>query len=219
MRELPRSKEEEQKEGAKNKLSPKMISTGADYSVRKVSDNEFTGSAGELCVMELMCQHDAKQLNNAGEEEIGLGGECVGSFSFLNTESDLESIDGAFYGGALFVNRFKSGVITGDAGIKTQVIVWIDVDAFAVLAVCARLIAPATFCIFAIGHFQRFGARADEFEARGTVRFIGATAGFKRCAVIRTQRRTVFIELFIAGGGGVARVHGDNSVCEAVFVQ
>ena len=38
-------------------------------------------------VVEFVCQQDTEQLNNAGEEQIGFGGQYVGGFAVGNAQS------------------------------------------------------------------------------------------------------------------------------------
>ena len=79
----------------------------------RISSNETSWPSGEIHIVEPISQQDAEQLNHAGKEQVSLGSKDIRGFPVRDTEGIFESVNGAFHGGALFVNSFKCRVVTG----------------------------------------------------------------------------------------------------------
>jgi len=82
--------------------------------------------------MELAGEQDTEKLDDADEEQISFGGEYVGGLAAFQAQRLLDGGNGTLHGGSLFVNHPKSRVVAGNSGVKAQVFIWVNIDAFTV---------------------------------------------------------------------------------------
>ena len=164
--------------------------------------------------MERTGEKDAKELDDAGKEEVSLRSRGVGGFSMGHTKHSFEGADGTLHRNSLAVEAAPVVGIPEDARVKALVGVWVDVDTPSIGGSGARVITAATPG-HAIGGLDALGLWADEFEAHRTVFAPANTVKGQRGAVAGTKRDTMLVQLGGAGTGHAPRVDGDHGPLES----
>lgn len=163
-------------------------------------------------------EKDAKELDDAGKEEVSLRSGGVGGFSMGHTKHSFEGADGTLHRNSLVVEAAPVVGIPEDARVKSLVGVWVDVDTPSIGGSGARLVTAATPG-HAIGGLDALGLWADEFEAHRAIFAPANAMKDERGTVAGAKRDTVLIQIGGAGCGSAARVDGDHSSLEPVLPQ
>ena len=177
------------KKGIAKQRPAKTRLADREYGIVNKLCNQLANALVKFRFMQSISQNNTEKLRNSSKVGIGFDGNRAVRITVIKDKSVFEKIDGSFNGDSVTVKIGPMLCTTRNAGIKTEVLVRVSINALTVSRVGTGMFAGAdSFVAF----LHR--AMADPLESEGAVLTTTLSEISEGSTVNRTNRSAVFVE-------------------------
>lgn len=166
--------------------------------------------------MERIGEKDAKELDDAGKEDVSLRSGGVGGLSMGHAKHRHEGVDGTLHRNPLDAESAPVVRTAEDTRVKALAGIWVDINAPPIGGGGAGLVTAAVPGDTIVG-LDALGLWTDKFETHRAVLAPANAVKGHGDVVSGAKRDAVLIQISGAGLGSVTRVDGDYRSLEPIF--